>query len=64
MVPATAAAELGRFVVNNMISIIALWIAVFAAAVAINVYQRPGFTCARGIAVMTPDGYATTVCAP
>lgn len=66
MVPEAAAAELGRLVLSNVVSIIvlALAIAVCAAWLADDVSRRQGIRCDHGIAVMTPSGAATSVCAP
>lgn len=64
MVPEAAAAKLGRLVLSNVVSIMALAIAVCAAWLADDISRRQGIRCDHGIAVMTPSGAATMMCAP
>lgn len=47
-----------------------IWALMVTVLLGVTIYkvvvfeQRPSYSCSHGVAVMTPEGYATSVCVP
>ena len=46
-----------------LVMVVLVWLAVLTGMIR-YIQERPAYYCSRGVAVMTPQGYATVVCAP